>query len=56
MIKLNRTEALQWQNEALTVKVQSLFLCLKSVHWVFHLVFGIIKLPNTSRFIYENNF
>ena len=56
MIKLNKTKALQWQDEALTVKGQSLFLYLKSAHSSFCFVFGIIKLPNTRRFQYENNF
>lgn len=56
MIKLNKTKALQWQNEALTVKGQSLFLYLKSAHWSFHFVFSIIKLSNTRRLRYENNF
>ena len=32
MIKPNKTEALQCQNEALTVKVQSLFLFLGNPH------------------------
>lgn len=35
-IKLHKTEALQWQNEALTVEGQSLFLYLKSAHSSFH--------------------
>lgn len=35
MIKLNKTKALQWQNEALTVKGQSLFLYQRSAHWSF---------------------
>lgn len=43
-------------DKALTVKGQSLFLYHKSVHWSFHLVFGIMKLPNTRRIKYENNF
>ncbi len=32
MTKLNKTKALQWQIEALTVKGQSLFLCLENPH------------------------
>lgn len=56
MIKVNRIEALQWQDEALTVKGQSLFLYLKFAHWSFRFVFGIMKLPNTRRIKYENNF
>ena len=36
MIKLNKTKALQWQNEALTVKGQSLFSVFrKSAHSQF---------------------
>ena len=43
-------------DEALTVKGQSLFLFLKSAHWSFHFVLGIMKLPNTRRLRYENKF
>ena len=32
------------------------FLYLKSAHWSFHFLFGIMKLPNTRRVKYENDF
>ena len=55
MIKLNKTKALQWQNEALTVKGQSLFLFLKSAHSYLDFISSIMNLPNTRRFWYGNN-
>ncbi len=54
MIKLNN-KALQWQNEALTVKGQSLFSISKSVHSYLDFISIIMNLPNTRKFWYGNN-
>lgn len=58
MLKLNKAKVLQWSDEALTIKGQSLFLYLKSAYWSFHFAFVIIILPNTGGFnmkiIFEN--
>ena len=51
---INKIEVLQWRNEALTVKGQSLF---SQIHaFVFYFLSDIMKSPNTGRLRYGTIF